>query len=253
MSVEFGECRAAAIGGRSFGHGSGSGQRSPPFCEISFSLQSTPLDLLAFIASVYSLRLALSILACLAPFELPCCTYPSVPASLGAFMASTELTNSAEHPEKEDRLNASHTDTKSIKELTVGTDGVSDAGAAPVARSRDASPASVSSASGLSSRKGGTQSPAPSGSGNTPPLSMPHPKKFSHVNINKKFLEKTSSGPAHTIAASPALKTTNSSRTYHDVTFGRNVTFASSSETRSAHYDASSASSDYEAHGDTAA
>ncbi|KAI0359130.1 hypothetical protein OH77DRAFT_1137926 [Trametes cingulata] len=42
---------------------------------------------------------------------------------------------------------------------------------------------------------------------------MPHPKKFSHVNINKKFLEKTSaSTPSHTSAASPVTKTASTSQ-----------------------------------------
>ncbi|TBU64802.1 hypothetical protein BD310DRAFT_838242 [Dichomitus squalens] len=127
-------------------------------------------------------------------------------------MASTEPTTSASH--SEDRLDANHTDLKPTKDLTAAADGASDAGTGPAGRSRDASPASHSSASGLSSNKGGTQSPAPSGSASTPPLGMPHPKKFSHVNINKKFLEKTSSAstPTHTLPASSTSKAANPSQ-----------------------------------------
>ncbi|KAI0724289.1 hypothetical protein C8T65DRAFT_626036 [Cerioporus squamosus] len=124
-------------------------------------------------------------------------------------MASIDLTNSAQHSEREGPLDGDHTDSKLPKDLTAGEDGVSHAGQGSVGRSRDASPAS--SASGLSSTKGGTQSPAPSTSG-APPLSMPHPKKFSHVNISRKFLEKTTSAPAHTLSSSPVLKTVNSSQ-----------------------------------------
>lgn len=81
-----------------------------------------------------------------------------------------------------------------------------------VGRSRDPSPSSQSSASGS---KGGTQGPSSTTSSNALPLNMPHPKKFSHVNINKKFLEKTSaSTPTHALSASPVLKAANSNRTF---------------------------------------
>ncbi|RPD81726.1 hypothetical protein L226DRAFT_496780 [Lentinus tigrinus ALCF2SS1-7] len=124
-------------------------------------------------------------------------------------MASIDLTNSAQHSEKEGRLDGNHAEFKPTNDLTTGADGISDPGHGPVGRSRDASPAS--SASGLSSTKGGAPSPAPTASG-APPLSMPHPKKFSHVNVSRKFLEKTTSAPAHTLSASPVLKTVNPSQ-----------------------------------------
>ncbi|RDX56153.1 hypothetical protein OH76DRAFT_1468548 [Lentinus brumalis] len=124
-------------------------------------------------------------------------------------MASIDLTNSAQHSEREGRLDGDNAEPKPTKDLTAGVDGISDAGHGSVGRSRDASPAS--SASGLSTSKGGTQSPAPSATG-APPLSMPHPKKFSHVNISRKFLEKTTSAPAHTLSSSPVLKTVNPSQ-----------------------------------------
>ncbi|KAJ2978067.1 hypothetical protein NUW54_g11338 [Trametes sanguinea] len=74
------------------------------------------------------------------------------------------------------------------------------------------SPAPSSPASGVSTTKSGPQPPSVSGQSNPPPLSMPHPKKFSHVNINKKFLEKTSaSTPSHPHSASPVTKTPISS------------------------------------------
>ena len=170
-------------------------------------------------------------------------------------MASTEPTTSVPHSEKEDRLNADHTDIKPTKDLTGAADRASDAGTGPTGRSRDASPAAHSSASGPSSNKGGTQSPAPSGSASTPPpLSMPHPKKFSHVNINKKFLEKASaSTPAHTSSASPTQKAANQSRTYYDVVFEYNITFVPCRETRAADHHFSSTFGDREANSSTAA
>ncbi|KAI8995372.1 hypothetical protein BD414DRAFT_479342 [Trametes punicea] len=70
------------------------------------------------------------------------------------------------------------------------------------------SPVPSSPASGVSTTKSGTHTSAAPGQSNVPPLSMPHPKKFSHVNINKKFLEKTSaSTPGHVHATSPVTKT----------------------------------------------
>ena len=139
-------------------------------------------------------------------------------ASFDASMASLELTDSTQHSEKEDRLDATLVDPQSIKGVNPSTDGSSGLGTGPVERSRDASPASLYSASGLSSTKGGTQSPAPTGNASSPPLSMPHPKKFSHVNINKKFLEKTStSTPTYSISASPVVKAAHSSRTYYNM------------------------------------
>ncbi|OSD05956.1 hypothetical protein PYCCODRAFT_1474843 [Trametes coccinea BRFM310] len=100
------------------------------------------------------------------------------------------------------------------------TDGATDAPEAfkPVqdASERSAgqpSPAPSSPASGVSTTKSGPQPPSVSGQSNPPPLSMPHPKKFSHVNINKKFLEKTSaSTPSHPHSASPVTKTPISSQ-----------------------------------------
>lgn len=131
-------------------------------------------------------------------------------------MASTDLTNTAQHSEKEERLDANQADLKPDKDLTTGVDGASATEKGLAGRSRDASPASRSSASGVSSTKGGTHSPVPTGSGTAPPLSMPHPKKFSHVNISKKFLEKSSSAstPIHTLSSSPVLKTVNTTRAY---------------------------------------
>ncbi|KAI0757262.1 hypothetical protein C8Q80DRAFT_1281926 [Daedaleopsis nitida] len=128
-------------------------------------------------------------------------------------MASIDQPSSAQHSEKEDHSDAGHADIVHTSEVTAGGDGLSEPGKGSGGRSRDASPASQSSA--LSSNKGGTHSPAPGvSSASTPPLSMPHPKRFSHVNINKKFLEKTSSAstPTHTLSASPIPKMTNMSQ-----------------------------------------
>ena len=130
-------------------------------------------------------------------------------------MASTD---SVHVSEKEHRLDATVVaDDKSSEDLKPGAEGVTGAGEdSAVGRSREPSPSSQSFASGS---KGSTQcAPAATSSGSVP-LSMPHPKKFSHVNINKKFLEKTSSAsaPPHTLSASPVLRTSNANRTFSSV------------------------------------
>lgn len=70
--------------------------------------------------------------------------------------------------------------------------------------------------SGSASLKDNATSESATGTATAPVLSMPHPKKFSHVNINKKFLEKASSATASgpTALASPLARTGSSSRTY---------------------------------------
>ena len=59
--------------------------------------------------------------------------------------------------------------------------------------SSEPSPASPSPGSGLVPLRGSTPNGTAPGTSTVPTLSVPHPKKFAHSNINKKFLEKTSS------------------------------------------------------------
>lgn len=70
----------------------------------------------------------------------------------------------------------------------------------------DSIPPSPSPGSGSVSLRPNTQNGTTPGANTTPPLSVPQPKKFSHNNINKKFLEKTSSasssGPSTSSLAS---------------------------------------------------
>lgn len=77
--------------------------------------------------------------------------------------------------------------------------------------SRNPTPALPSPGSGLVPLRGS------SGNTTTPTLSMPHPKRFSHVDINKRFLEKNSQGPSgsHTPAASSVAKAASTIRAYN--------------------------------------
>ncbi|KAH9921995.1 uncharacterized protein BXZ73DRAFT_91688 [Epithele typhae] len=127
-------------------------------------------------------------------------------------MASTE---SAQDPPKEEvSRDAAFAETKSSDVPGISGTGDTPGAAKGLAeRSRDPSPSS-SVASGLSFSRGGTHGSPSVSSSNAPPLSMPHPKKFSHVNINKKFLEKTSSAstPPHASSASPVPRATNATQ-----------------------------------------
>ncbi|KAL4243090.1 hypothetical protein ABKN59_001033 [Abortiporus biennis] len=73
------------------------------------------------------------------------------------------------------------------------------------AESADSAPVPSPGSSSGPHRSTGTNGVAP-GVNNVPTLVMPHPKKFSHVNINKKFLEKTSSSAGTSIASTSSSK-----------------------------------------------
>ncbi|PCH33394.1 hypothetical protein WOLCODRAFT_147494 [Wolfiporia cocos MD-104 SS10] len=77
------------------------------------------------------------------------------------------------------------------------------------AQTEDASSVSASPASALTPLRASPANGLPSSGSPAPTSSAPHPKKFSHSNINKKFLEKTSSTSpsSQTSAASAATKT----------------------------------------------
>ncbi|KZT06357.1 uncharacterized protein LAESUDRAFT_192554 [Laetiporus sulphureus 93-53] len=73
---------------------------------------------------------------------------------------------------------------------------------------QDASPVSPSSATGSTPYRASPVNGLPPGATNAPTLNVPHPKKFSHSNINKKFLEKTlsTSSPGSSSSVSSAAK-----------------------------------------------
>ncbi|KAI0823015.1 hypothetical protein BC628DRAFT_1385840 [Trametes gibbosa] len=122
-------------------------------------------------------------------------------------MASTDTADPVQHSLKEERPETNHADLTSLKDTGPDTHGVLEVEKGAGERSGEPSPAPSSPASGVSTTKSAIQAPSASGQTSTPPLSMPHPKKFSHVNINKKFLEKTSaSTPTHTLSALPVTK-----------------------------------------------
>lgn len=72
----------------------------------------------------------------------------------------------------------------------------------------DSIPPSPSPGSGLVPLRSASLNGTAPGASSTPPLSAPQPKKFSHVNINKKFLEKTSSTPS----SGPSTSTLSSAK-----------------------------------------
>lgn len=70
--------------------------------------------------------------------------------------------------------------------------------------SKDASPARPDSSSGMAAARGNTVNGSAPGAAGTPTISMPHPKKFSHVDINKRFLGKNSPSASIANATSPS-------------------------------------------------
>lgn len=107
-------------------------------------------------------------------------------------MASTITLDRPELPTKEEGANGvqdgvgvqgSATKGGSEDIAATGTDG----------QTTDSISPSPSPGSGSVSLRGTTLNGTSPGPSNAPPLTVPQPKKFSHVNINKKFLEKTSS------------------------------------------------------------
>lgn len=168
---------------------------------------------LATPCAVYSLRLALASIASGQPPHLAPPHDIFVCASPDASMASTDAAGPVQQALKEEHTDANHADLTSPKDSVSSTHGVHEVAKGAGECSGEASPAPSSPTSGLSTTKAGTQTPSVTGQTNPPPLSMPHPKKFSHVNINKKFLEKTSaSTPSLTFSASPVTKTASTSR-----------------------------------------
>ena len=123
-------------------------------------------------------------------------------------MADTEVHDTAEHLKEAEGANG-------VRDVRNGEGSASKATDAklltPVASkpaSRDTTPALPSPGSGLVPLRGS------SGNNSTPTLNMPHPKRFSHVDINKRFLEKNSqaSSGSHVSAASSVAKAASSIR-----------------------------------------
>lgn len=123
-------------------------------------------------------------------------------------MADTEVRDTLEHATGVEGVNG-------VQDMDNGDGSASKAADAklplPVASkptSRDATPALPSPGSGLVPLRGS------SGSTVTPILNMPNPKRFSHVDINKRFLEQNSqsSTGSHTPVTSSVAKTANSIR-----------------------------------------
>lgn len=123
-------------------------------------------------------------------------------------MADTEARDPPEHVKEVEGVDG-------VQEVRNGGESTKDAEDAklstPVASkpsSRNPTPALPSPGSGLVPLRGS------SGNTTTPTLSMPHPKRFSHVDINKRFLEKNSqaSSGSHPPVASSVAKAASTIR-----------------------------------------
>lgn len=123
-------------------------------------------------------------------------------------MAETEAHDLAEHVKEAEGANGVQEGGSHEESASKAADAKQATAVASKPASRGATPALPSPGSGLVPLRGSSSNSA------APTLSMPHPKKFSHVDINKRFLEKNSqvAGGSHTPAASTVTKAASSVR-----------------------------------------
>ena len=102
---------------------------------------------------------------------------------------------------------------KSEGSSTKAADESSSSATKPIPSSKDVSPARPDPAASTTSSR---ITPV-NGQGTGAALNMPHPKKFSHIDINKRFLEKNSaaSSTGHTSSPSIANKPGSALRALH--------------------------------------
>ncbi|KAI0343950.1 hypothetical protein BDW22DRAFT_1355185 [Trametopsis cervina] len=112
-----------------------------------------------------------------------------------------------EHPEASDKIEEEGANrTQVVLGGTQGSEGsTTKADSAltadkPASSSKDVSPSRQDSSAGSASARGMPLNGSTSGT----TLSMPHPKKFSHIDINKRFLEKTSAASTIGHPSSPS-------------------------------------------------
>lgn len=134
-------------------------------------------------------------------------------ASGDAYMATTEPLNASDRIEKAEGVNGVEEGFSAGAVKSEGSSAKAEESSStpsatkPASPTKDVSPARQDQASGTAS----TRSTPVNGSAPTPSLSMPHPKKFSHIDINKRFLEKNSAASSTGHAASPSIANKSSS------------------------------------------
>ncbi|EKM60853.1 uncharacterized protein PHACADRAFT_155971 [Phanerochaete carnosa HHB-10118-sp] len=121
-------------------------------------------------------------------------------------MAETEVQDTAEHLKEVEDANAAQGVVNDGGSASKAADARQATAVASKPSSRGSTPALPSPGSGLVPLRGS------SGTTSAPILSMPHPKRFTHVDINKRFLEKNSqlASTSHAPATSSAIKTASS-------------------------------------------
>ncbi|KAJ3553425.1 hypothetical protein NM688_g3621 [Phlebia brevispora] len=132
--------------------------------------------------------------------------FPPYAASHDASMANIDTLDSSVQLSREEGVNGGQEEK--------GAEGSSKKQADEVAAvskssspTKDATPALPSPGSGLVPLRGSSANGLTPGSSGAPTLSMPHPKKFSHSDINKRFLEKNSPGSsASQTPSTPSIK-----------------------------------------------
>jgi hypothetical protein len=140
-------------------------------------------------------------------------TYSNHFASPDACMATTEPPDAANNIEKTERVNGIKETSDAGKSESASTKAeqeFSPSSATGPTASKDGSPARPDMVAGTTSAR----STSVNGQNTTTTLNMPHPKKFSHIDINKRFLEKNSpaSSTGHTTSPSLTNKPGSSTR-----------------------------------------
>ena len=123
-------------------------------------------------------------------------------------MADNEAHNSSEQANEVESVNGVQDAGNEDRSASKAPDAREATAVASKPASRGTSPALASPGSGLVPLRGSVSN------ANSPTISMPHPKKFSHSDINKRFLEKNSqvATASHAPAASSVVKPPSSIR-----------------------------------------
>ena len=126
---------------------------------------------------------------------------PSHAASRDASMANIDTLDPSENISKEAGVGEVQDGTVAEGPAKKGADEVAVV-SKPSSPAKDATPALPSPGPSLVPLRSSSTNGLSSSTSGTPTLSMPHPKKFSHSDINKRFLEKNSPSSSGSQASS---------------------------------------------------
>lgn len=135
-------------------------------------------------------------------YDLP----PSHAASHDASMAANEVLHVSDKTEQPVEVNGVQDGVGAQRSAASSTKPADEASASSADKpaSKEMSPTRQDPDSGAALSRGSSLNGSTPATSSTPTISMPHPKKFSHVDINKRFLGKNSSASTVANATSPS-------------------------------------------------